>query len=186
VPRLKVLFDANVLYPAPLRDLLVQLALTDLFQAHWSAMIHDEWIRNVVADRPDLNPAQIGRVADLMNSSVEDALITGFEHLIDTLELPDSDDRHVLAAAIVGRASIIVTNNQKDFPISALEPHGIMTQNADDFVLMLLEMDLDAVLFAVNTVQKRLRKPPVTMLEYLNRLEQLRLYKTVDALRILL
>ena len=94
--------------------------------------------------------------------------------------------RHVLAATIVGGASIIVTDNQKDFPIAALEAHGIMTQNADDFVLMLIDIDLDAVLLAVNTVQKRLRRPSVTMLEYLNRLEQLRLHKTVDALRKLL
>ena len=47
-----VLYDACVLYPAPLRDLLVRLALTDLFQARWTDAIHEEWVRNVLADRP--------------------------------------------------------------------------------------------------------------------------------------
>ena len=51
-----------------------------------------------------------------MNQAVEDCLIEDYEPLIDSLELPDLDDRHVLAAAIRGRADLIVTYNLKDFP----------------------------------------------------------------------
>ena len=113
-----VVYDASVLYPAPLRDFLMWLALADLFQARWTNEIHQEWIRNVLKNRPDLTLIQLDRTKNLMNSNVRDALITGYEPLIPTLILPDINDRHVLAAAIHGRADFIVTFNLKDFPTS--------------------------------------------------------------------
>ena len=70
------LFEACVLYPAPLRDLLMWLALTDLFRARWTDEIHDEWIRNVLADRPDLRPEQLERTRQLMNTNVRDCLVS--------------------------------------------------------------------------------------------------------------
>jgi len=66
VAPLIVLYDACVLYSAPLRDLLMHLALTDLFQAKWSARIHEEWIRNVLTNRPDLSRAQLERTRMLI------------------------------------------------------------------------------------------------------------------------
>lgn len=119
------LYDACVLYPAPLRDLLMRLAMTDLFRARWTDQIHDEWIRNVLANRPDLTSEQLDRTRELMNAHVRDCLVTGYESLIDSLVLPDPDDRHVLAAAIRTRASVIVTFNLSDFPEATLEPLGI-------------------------------------------------------------
>jgi len=96
-----VVYDACVLYPAPLRDLLMHLALTDLYRARWSDAIHDEWIRNVLAKRDDLTLQQLERTRQLMNSHVRDSLVTGFEYLIPSIALPDPDDRHVVAAAIL-------------------------------------------------------------------------------------
>ena len=92
-----VLYDACVLYPAPLRDLLMRLALTDLFQARWTDQIHDEWTRNVLANRPELTAESLARCRRLMDEHVPDCLVTGYESLIPTLSLPDPDDRHVLA-----------------------------------------------------------------------------------------
>ena len=88
-------------YPAPLRDLLMRLATTDLFRPRWSAAIHDEWTRAVLATRPELE-GPLERTRKLMDAHVMDALVTGYEPLIGTLQLPDPDDRHVLAAAITG------------------------------------------------------------------------------------
>jgi hypothetical protein len=34
--------DANVLYPAELRNFLMHLALIGVFQARWSAEVHEE------------------------------------------------------------------------------------------------------------------------------------------------
>ena len=115
-----VIYDACVLYPAPLRDLLMRLAMTDLYRARWTDMIHDEWTRNVLKQRPDLRAEDLERTRSLMNAHVRDGLVTGFEHLIPSVELPDADDRHVVAAAIHGGASLIVTFNLKDFPPAAL------------------------------------------------------------------
>ena len=107
------LYDACVLYPAPIRDVLMRLALTDLYRARWTNLIHEEWIRSVLANRRDLTRAQLERTRDLMNAHARDALISGFEDLIPSLTLPDPDDRHVLAAAIRGRVDVIVTYNLK-------------------------------------------------------------------------
>lgn len=117
-----VLYDANVLYPSALRDLLIRIAQAGLVQAKWTDQIVDEVFRNLTANRPDLDPERLARTRELMNKAVRDCLVTGYEPLIDALELPDPDDRHVLAAAIKARAQVIVTNNLKDFPPRALEP----------------------------------------------------------------
>jgi predicted nucleic acid-binding protein len=117
---LTVVFAACVLYPAPLRDLLMHLAVTDVVRARWTESIHDEWIRSVLADRPDLTREQLERTRSLMNTHVRDALVEGYESLIPGLTLPDPEDRHVLAAAIRAGASVIVTFNLRDFPADAL------------------------------------------------------------------
>jgi hypothetical protein len=77
VNRFTVLYDACVLYPAPLRDLLLRLALTDLYRARWSEAIHEEWIGAVLRNRPDLSRQQLERTSALMNAHVRDALVDG-------------------------------------------------------------------------------------------------------------
>lgn len=111
-----VVYDACVLYPAPLRDLLMRLALTDLYRARWTDRIHDEWMHSVLKQRPDLKREDLERTRELMNAHVRDCLVTGFEYLIPVVELPDPDDRHVVAAAIHAGADLIVTFNLQDFP----------------------------------------------------------------------
>src|SRR5260221_9772114 len=98
--QLTAIYDACVLYPAPLRSFLMYLAVTDLYRARWSNDIHEEWMRSVVKDHADITGQQVERIRDLMNAHVRDCLINGYEELIPSLQLPDADDRHVLAAAI--------------------------------------------------------------------------------------
>ena len=86
-----VVYDACVLYSAPLRDLLVQLTTARIFQAKWTDLIHDEWTRNLLIKRPDLDAERLTRLRVLMNDNVPDALVTDFEHLVPSLELPDPD-----------------------------------------------------------------------------------------------
>ena len=102
-----VLYDACVLYPAPLRDVLLRLAMVDLFRARWTETILDECFRNLLLNRPDLPPIQLTQTRELMNAHVLDALITGHETLIQSLTLPDPDDRHVLAA-VSTRSSLTI------------------------------------------------------------------------------
>lgn len=141
--RFTVVYDACVLYPAPLRSFLMYLAVTDLYHARWTNDIHEEWMRNVVKDHADIPREQVERIRDLMNSHVRDCLVTGYEPLIGGLTLPHPDDRHVLAAAILCGADTIVTFNLKDFPEDALKPYGIGTSipmNSLTASLILLRM----------------------------------------------
>ena len=176
------LFDACVLYPAPLRDLLMRLATTDLFRARWSAAIHDEWTSAILATRPELG-AQLKRTRELMDAHVMDALVTGYEPLIETLDLPDPDDRHVLAAAITGRTDLIVTKNLKDFPADRLAPFGIRAQHPDVFVRSLLDLHEAATLAAVARHRASLRNPPKSVDDYLDTLLVQELPDTVAVLR---
>lgn len=128
------LYDACVLYPAPLCDLLVQLALTDLFRAKWSELIHDEWMRTLRQNRPDIDPTQLQRTKELMNAHARDCLVENFESLIPGLSLPDPNDLHVLAAAIASNCDVIVTFNLKDFPSETLGTYGIAAKHPDDFI----------------------------------------------------
>ena len=175
--------DACVLYPAPLRDLLMHLALLDVFQAKWTDDIHAEWTRSVLENRPDLNATQLHRTKDLMNLHIRDALITGYEPLIATLTLPDADDRHVLAAAIHAQADVILTFNQRDFPAAALAAYGLETRDPDEFLSALY--DENAALFwqAAECQRLSLRKPPKSQAEFWETLEAQRLRETVKRLR---
>jgi hypothetical protein len=177
------LYDACTLYPAPLRDLLMHLALTDLFRARWTDQIHDEWIRSVLEDRPDLKPEQLERTRFLMNAHVRDCLVTGYEDLIEGLTLPDPDDRHVLAAAIRGAASVIVTYNLADFPSECLDKYGIDSQHPDGFITHLIDLSPAVVCAAAKRHRASLKKPPKTVAEYLGALARQHLPETVSRLR---
>jgi hypothetical protein len=177
------LYDACILYPVPVRDLFMHLAMTDLFRAKWTNAIHDEWIENLLEDRKVLTRQQLERTRDLMNAHVRDCLVTGYEPLIPSLTLPDEDDRHVLAAAIAGRADVIVTYNLKDFPPDVLEGFGIEAQHPDDFVNHLLDLAPAVVCTAVKQQRESLKRRPVSAEQLLATLESLALPQTVAQLR---
>lgn len=164
-------YDANILYPAPLRDLFIRLAQAGLVRAKWTETIHDEWLRNVVEDNPRLSSDRLVRTRDLMNAAVRDCLVTGHEDLIDSLTLPDPDDRHVLAAAIRSGANVIVTCNLRDFPEATLARYDIEAMHPDDFLVGLLELAPGPVCTAVKRQREGLRNPPRTAGELLATLE---------------
>lgn len=152
-------YDACVLYPAPLR-VLMWLALSGRFRAKWSLEIHNEWKRNLLKNRPDLTAKQLDRTSELMDQALPDACVIGYENLIEGLSLPDIDDRHVLAAAIRCHASVIVTFNQKDFPCAVLASFDIEAQHPDEFVGNLFSLDPAAVVAAAQRQRQQLKMPP--------------------------
>ena len=178
-----VVYDACVLYPAPLRDLLMHLTLAGACEARWTDAIHDEWTRNVIVDRPDLAPERIIRTRDLMDRHATDAKVVGYEHLTLTLTLPDPDDRHVLAAAIHTGASTVVTYNLRDFPAEALASHGITAEHPDDFAVERLDADPERVLLAVGRHRRSMRRPPVDERQYLELLRRQRLPRLATRLQ---
>jgi predicted nucleic acid-binding protein len=116
-----VIYDADVLYPNTLRDLLIRIAQQPhLVQAKWTDRIIDEMLRALRRNRPEITQEKTDRLRELINGAVRDCLVTGYEPLIEALDLPDPDDRHVLAAAIKINAQLTVTKNLKDFPQKTL------------------------------------------------------------------
>lgn len=167
-----VIYDACVLYPAPLRDLLMRLALTDLYQAKWTKDIHREWMHSVLKNRPDLLKERLEQTQAKMDLHVRDCLIEGYEELIENLKLPDLNDRHVLAAAIRINAQIIVTFNLSDFPSQAISKYGIDAQHPDEFLNHLFDLDPTRFMNTTQETRLSLKHPPKTWEEYLTILEK--------------
>lgn len=180
--RYTAILDANVLYPQLLRDTLLSLAVERLYHARWSVTIHDEWTRNLAKDRPDL-AARLPAVIALMNASVPDCLVTNYEQLANNIELPDADDRHVVAAAIVGHADAIVTFNTKDFPEAVLQPYGIEVQHPDEFVMNQLQLQKIPALSAIKKMRSRWTNPARPAEELIAAFEKRGLPLTADLLR---
>ena len=185
-PPLVAFLDASVLYPAQLRNFLMHLAVRDLFQARWSDRVHEEWIAALLRNRRDLTREQLARTRRLMDENLDDALVSGYEHIVDQLSLPDPNDCHVLAAAIHGGASVIVTVNLRDFPANVLTTHGIEAQHPDTFIRARLDDQPDEVLAALLEMRLDLKNPPVSMAELLTSLEGRGLARSVAELRQLI
>jgi hypothetical protein len=182
VSHFTALYDACVLYPATLRDFLMSLAETSLFRARWTDRIHEEWITNLLAQRQDLTRERLMRTRQLMDRTVPDCLISGYEDLIPVLELPDEKDRHVLAAAIRGGADVIVTTNLRHFPVETLARYDIEPQHPDTFADHLFNLNQGTVCAAAKRHRARLKKPPLNTRQYLDSLNSAGLTRTATEL----
>ncbi len=117
-----------------------------------------------------------------MNQAVPDCLVEKYHDLIPTIRLPDSNDRHVVAAAIRCGADAIVSFNKKDFPVSALQDYNLELIHPDDFISYQFDLDLATSLNAARSCRLRLRNPTKTPEEYLSTLMRNSLTKTVSIL----
>lgn len=169
------LLDANVLYPFLLRDLLLSLAQVYLYRPKWSKDIEDEWVNHLSNDRPDVDTESI---RNNMQRAFGDAMTEGYHDLIAGLTLPDDDDRHVLAAAIVSRSDVIVTYNLKDFEENELNKYDIEAIHPDDFVVNLIDLDEIKAKNAVEKMVARRKNPPVDANKLISKFEGSGLPKT--------
>ena len=176
-------FDADVLFPAAQRDLLIRLAQVGLFRGRWTNQILDEMERAILRRQPDLAD-KLHRTRRMMCDGVADCIVNGYEDLIGGLQLPDPDDRHVLAAAIRCGAQVIVTNNQRDFPAEALDVFAIEAQSADEFVLHLVDLRPALVAATLQRQADALRQPPRSLDDVLTTLERSGLTRSVAELRL--
>ena len=161
------LLDANVLYPAYLRDALLRLAEAEVYQVRWSREILDEMSRNVLKNRPGLATQSVERLLGSMEEAFPDAMVEGHEPLIPAMT-NDPKDRHVLAAAIRGRSDVIVTSNVRDFPPEACDPYDVDVQSPDEFLSYQWEIeDPDYLLAVFERWAAHLKNPPLTLEELL-------------------
>lgn len=165
------------------QPVLVQLATTGIYRARWSADIHREWIDALLRAEPHRDRHRLERTRDLMNRSLRECLVTGYQSLIPGLTLPDPDDRHVLAAAIVGHCDVIVTRNLKDFPEAALQAYDIEVQDPDEFLCNHLSLAPGHFCTSIRTVRQRLQEPHFDVDECLDTLTGQGLVATVAELR---
>lgn len=184
--RFVAVLDACVLYPAPIRDLLLHLAALGLYTPKWTEIIHDEWKRNLLQNRPDLTDAQLQKTKDAMYGAFPDADVVHFEPLIETLNLPDPNDRHLLAAAIRCQADVIVTANLKDFPAAALAPYDVEAQHPDAFISNLIDLNPKKALKAFRAQVAFLKNPPRTAAQILDNLRKVKMPTTADKLAALM
>jgi predicted nucleic acid-binding protein len=163
--------DANVLHPATLRDTLLCLTEAGLLAAYCTARILDETFTSIKRRSPDIPAERLERTRRLTEAAFEGANIEGYEHRIAQLTLPDPDDRHVLAAAIDIGADYIVTSNTAHFPAEVLAAHGVERRTPDELLLELIDLHGAAAILAVLARQAaRMRRPPMTLDELLDRL----------------
>ncbi|CCK59098.1 PIN domain-containing protein [Mycobacterium canetti] len=110
------LLDTSVLWPSLQRDFLLSMAAEGLYRPLWSTAILDELSYHEARPRPSRRSAALRGLVDRMSMAFDDAVVANWESLEGTFGFPDVGDEHVVAAALVGGADVIVTSNVKDFP----------------------------------------------------------------------
>lgn len=163
-------YDACVLFPAAVRDLMLRLGAAGLVQPRWSERILDECFRNILKHRSELSETALARTRERMCVAFPDAMVSDYAGHAEGLALPDPEDIHVVAAAIACGAKCIVTFNLRDFPASVLAPVGIEALHPDAFVLARIEEAPGLVCAVVEGQARALRNPPATVRDVVERL----------------
>lgn len=182
--RFTCVLDTNVIFPLWIRDLLMWFAFYELYTPKWSNNIFSEWID--VMKRKGIGEEEANKRANIMNKAFPDALVENYEPLINTLDLPDLDDRHVLAAAIKTNADLIITNNIKDFPEEILASFDLKAKIPDDFFADIIDLNKELSLAAFRKLVLNKKHPPLDEYEVLDILRNNGLQNTADYLHALL
>jgi PIN domain len=176
-------FDACTLYPFHLRNVLVHAAVDRLVEARWTDEINDEWMRNLAARAPAVPLERLQNTRRLMNEALPRALVSGYENHIALVNLPDPDDRHVVAAGIAAGASIILTWNLRHFPAKELKKFGLRREMPDVFLSSLYDKVPDLLISSLANARRNLSKSRVSapcFINILNNQKLIELAKRAD------
>ncbi len=168
-------YDACVLYPFHLRNLLIQCAAERLVEARWSDDIHDEWIRNLLAKEAGVTSERLNLTRERMEKALPGASVSDYRQYIDGIALRDPDDRHVVAAGIAAGASVIVTWNVRDFPKKELARHGLAKVDPDTFLMELYAAAQDPLVAATANARRNLSKSGLGAQEFIEALKRQKL-----------
>lgn len=183
-----VFIDANVFFGARLRSLVLFLAQSKMFRARWTDKVHEEWMRNV-AEKRNIDILRLEKIRTLIDRSVLNCLVTGYEGIEASLDLPDPDDRHILAAAVKTRADMILTFNDRDFPAHIVEPLGIEICHPDEFLLDQFGISEELFIAYVRADFQHYKAPAMTFGNYVEDLRKAGVPKTaqvINELRVLI
>ncbi|MFD3189595.1 PIN domain-containing protein [Sedimentitalea sp. HM32M-2] len=161
-----VILDANVLFPFRVRDVLLTFAYEGLFRARFTEEIMAEWTQNLLERKPSLENS-INSQVNMIRQAFDECFVTGHMPLIEGLQMPDKDDRHVLAAAVRCSAQVIVTENKRDFPSDVLEEYDIEVLGADEMLVNTYELFPVEAARALGKVRGRYKNPRMNVSEFL-------------------
>ncbi|HJQ57165.1 MAG TPA: PIN domain-containing protein [Vineibacter sp.] len=161
-------FDACILYPFHLRNIVVQAAVDRLIDARWTDAIHDEWCRNLVAAVPAIPAARLENTRRLMNEALPTAMVQGYENHVAAVNLPDPDDRHVVAAGIAAGAAVILTWNLRHFPVRELKTFGLRATTPDAFLSVLHDQAPDLLLGCLANARRNLTRSRVSAADFID------------------
>ncbi|WP_337885678.1 PIN domain-containing protein [Fischerella thermalis] len=170
LPSLSVVLDSCVIFPMPLCDTLLRAAEAELYQIHFSQEILDGATRNLV-NKGRMTEAKATRFQKMLKTHFPEAMLEVPDQLVAAMT-NHPGDRHVVAAAVVAKAEVIVTFNLKHFPIEALTPLGIEAWHPDDFLLYLDERSPDKMMQVIWQQSEDLNNPPLSVTELLDKLEK--------------
>ncbi|MEM1325703.1 MAG: PIN domain-containing protein [Bacteroidota bacterium] len=185
-PTIIVVLDACVLYSATIRGYLLYLADQKIYQPKWSKDINDEWVRNLLKNRPDLSKQRLSNTVNAMNTYFPDADVKINQDDINVLVLPDPDDRYVLATAIKSKAEKIITANLKDFPEVYINSFNVGIQHPDQFISYLLSTYPEQCLIAFQEQINALKRPPINQTQMLANFRENKLKETASLLEKML
>lgn len=167
------ILDTCVLWPSLQRDFLLSMAVEGLYRPLWSEAILEELHRHeqiklIERDQASEDEAFTAaeRLIGSMRSAFDDALVVSWEPLDGTFGLPDIDDEHVVAAAVVGGAGAIVTDNLSHFPVESV-PKDIQVLSAVDFASNTADVNPEHAANAIREISRRHKNPPHTPHEIL-------------------
>ncbi|MGB0506079.1 MAG: PIN domain-containing protein [Pikeienuella sp.] len=179
--RFVAILDANVLVGALTRNLLLHLAEAGFYRPRWSVWILDEMRRAL--ERQNKPVEYLDRLFLSLNAAFPEACVEDWEVYEATIvDLPDKDDKHVLAAAVKCDASVIITENLKDFPAVALDPVGVEPVNTDSFIADLIDLNQSAAINAIERMREGFRRPEYTRSDLVNRMSEIGLVQAAAIL----
>jgi hypothetical protein len=176
-------FDACILYPFHLRNVVIQTAVDRLVEARWTDAIHAEWIRSLSANAPTIPCGRLHVTRQLMNDAVPTALVTSYQAHIQAVSLPDPDDRHIVAAGIAGGASIILTWNLRHFPAEELKKHGLRRQSPDTFLAALYDEVPNLTVNSLASARHNLSRTRVSASDFIEILQNQKLVQLARRLQ---
>lgn len=161
-----VVYDACILYPFSLRNVVVQCAVDRLVHARWTDDIHEEWMENLLRKHPGLARERLRRTRDLMERAVPGALVTGHRRWLASISVRDGGDRHVVAAAIEAGARAIVSAD-RHFRDEDLAPRGLAVWRPDGFLFGLLRADPEAMVASMARARRNLSRSAPSAAEFI-------------------
>jgi hypothetical protein len=170
-------YDACILYPFHLRNVMIQAAVDGLVQPRWTDEIHQGWIRNLMAGTAGIPSDRLQRTRRLMDNALPAATVRAYSVHIPAVSLPDPNDRHVVAAAIASGASMILTWNIQDFPARELKKFGLRRQTPDTFLMDLYKTAPDLMVGSLANARRNLSKSRVSALEFIDILKNQKLLR---------